>query len=54
MDNKPNIMSQVWENKDKRASKGMILSYVKDLIIANKAELKDMEAIAERMFRWLW
>jgi hypothetical protein len=54
MINQPSVMNQVWENKDKRASKGMIISYVKDLIIANKAELKDMETIAERMFKWLW
>ena len=47
-------MNEVWEKKDKRHHKGMILSYVKDLVIANKIELKDMEEVAGRMFKFLW
>lgn len=54
MNEKPNVMSHVWENKDKRASKGMILSYVKDLIISNRVDMEDMEIVAEKMFKWVW
>lgn len=49
-----NPSQKIWDDKDRRAMKGMILSYIKDLIIANKSEVKDIETLAERMFKWAW